>query len=271
MSYVALYMIEHLIYKIYRNKLGGAFIMANRDELKARYEDALFALLMNEVMISEGQKVEIQRAHLACNSYPGVTKKLSHRLIGAIDRKFAILWIRSACKLSLKFFNVLSIISFTAMLCFGTAFAFSPVLRANTINLIIEVVEESTDYQFTTSDIVGTAVLPEFSLTWIPDGFQLKEQELQSELIYKYYEGTNENVFNVTVIHTTENRVSIDTEDAISQTIRIGSFDGILTIEDNSKIVTWIDDIYQCQIIIAAEGLDTDALLCIACGLIWNK
>lgn len=76
--------------------------MNRREQLQDQYEDALFALLMDEIATIEGQKAEEENRRLQNDPSAAVPEDLDRRCMQLIHRHFAKQKARAAGRFTIK-------------------------------------------------------------------------------------------------------------------------------------------------------------------------
>ena len=128
--------------------------MNRRDELRERYEDALFAFLMEDVIETEGKKMLEENERLKQDPLAAVPEAVDYRCIQTIKRGFAKERRHTVGRITYRVLNRVAMIAVICALLFVTAFAASSEIRSKTINLLIEV-----------SDTFSTLTLRESQMT----------------------------------------------------------------------------------------------------------
>ena len=196
--------------------------MTRREQLQERYEEALFALLMDEYMEEEGEKALRENAALREDPQAEVPDPVVRRCLKRIDRHFAAQRARTVGRRSIRLVNRVAVAALVAMLLFTVAFAASPTFRINTLNLVIETFEESTSFVITEAASRGPQSI---EAGWLPDGYRLMEQEgsrVQKTNIYQT--GTGDTI-EVYVTNINNGEIAIDTENAEMNTVMIQGYE----------------------------------------------
>ncbi len=109
--------------------------MNRRDELRERYEDALFAFLMEDVIETEGKKMLEENERLKQDPLAAVPEAVDYRCIQTIKRGFAKERRHTVGRITYRVLNRVAMIAVMCALLFVTAFAASSEIRSKTINL----------------------------------------------------------------------------------------------------------------------------------------
>jgi len=145
--------------------------LTEHEKLIEAYEDALFAVLMEEVAQSEGNKALELSERLNADPDVKVPSSLHERSMKTIQTEFAKRSITQAGRVSKRIFNRVAVAALIAALLFTTAFATSERVRVYTYNAIIDVCDAYSRLTF--SSDVGS------KLTDLDDS-------IESNLVFNY-------------------------------------------------------------------------------------
>ena len=210
--------------------------MTRREQLREQYEDALFALIMDEVSEIEGQKAleenEAQKNDPDA-AVPDITMKRCRRVI---DREFAKRNARTAGRISIRVLNKVAMVALLGAFLFTGAFAASETFRVNTLNLVLETFEDSTHFRFEAeNDLRSDQSNEELKLTvgWVPDGFVLEEQGSDNNMIWYTYHGLGSDMLHIDLTNVTPGySTALDTEDALVENIQIDGYEVMITTKE---------------------------------------
>lgn len=211
--------------------------MNRKELLRERYEDALFALLMEEVATAEGEKALEENLRLQNDPAARVPESVDSKCRQTIHRYFArrrrLAFQTRSLRVAAKAMVAVGILS----TLFFTAFATSETVRLNTLNLVTEVFEEKTSFHF--ADNTGNED-PQIFAEWLPDGFLLSEEESGNEGPNSWVVYRNNNCF-IHIMRYNGNKkiLSLDTEDAQVYTKEINKKDATFIIKDGELQLIW--------------------------------
>ena len=233
--------------------------MTRREQLQDQYEDALFALLMDDLAWQEGERLLEENERLKHDPSADVPAEVTERCLKVINREFAKRNARKAGRISWNVFKRIVIAACVSMLLFSVAFAASETVRVNTLNLLIDVCDRYTDYRFggdtDEADITGFSG---YEVEWLPEGMTLTDQNIKSDYpnsIRKTYEGPNGEYLNVRLATLTPAGVwSFDTEDAVVEDITVNGWDASLITKDGFQLVIPFHETTQILRVIFATG-----------------
>ena len=118
--------------------------MNRRDELRDRYEDALFAMLMDEIAEKEAAMAQEENERLKDDPAAAVPEDVDRRCLQTISRYFTKQKRRDYTVKALKY-ALLAV--GLAVIMFTMAFASSENVRVNTMNLIYKSVRRQYGFR----------------------------------------------------------------------------------------------------------------------------
>ena len=164
--------------------------MTNRERLQENYEDALFALLMDDVAQTEGARLIRENEALRADPNAAVPAEIDRRCKQVIQRTLA----KRKHGMSLRKFGQqicrAAVIATIITSLFISAYAFSPSFRAGTLNLLLEIDDKVATWRF---DDGSLPQLPEeegmendisFDFSNIPDGYTITEIDSSPNQMY---------------------------------------------------------------------------------------
>ena len=177
--------------------------MTRHERLLEQYEDAFFALLMEDVMVREVQRLEAWNRQLA--EGPPVPESLDRRCQEAIRRYFSKERRRSAWRTTRKALRLAAVVMAVAATLFTTAFAVSEDFRTAAVNLAHTVTGKYIQWDIQrlpgggqTADGGQLDYFPNVAVGWVPEGFSYREGEFGSYAVFENGEGKS---FRVTVYY----------------------------------------------------------------------
>lgn len=234
--------------------------MTRREELQEQYEDALFALLMDDFAASEGAKALEENERLK-NDPEIVPLPVQQRCVKFINRYYNKQALRAAGRTAYRVLNRVAMVTLVIVVSFSTAFALSPTFRANTLNLVIETFDDHTQISFK-SEKQEVKDFKDKSLVtnWLPDDWTLVEERLSSRKKWMVFDTANGKA-EVSVSNSVTKVSNYDTEDADVRWVKIGSMDAMLIEEGNSFQMVWADtDRALLWSVLIENGSESDLL-----------
>ncbi|MCI9507956.1 MAG: hypothetical protein HFF62_15575 [Oscillospiraceae bacterium] len=253
--------------------------MTDRRRLLDNYEDALFALMMDELVEEEGQQLLEENERLKQDPDAAVPEDVDKRCLKTIKRTFARKHHMEVMRLVSAMFRKVAVFAFVMMIMYGTAYAAFPEVRTKTLNLLIEMSDVSA--RLTSDNNVGSAnsgnraenvsndgILQGYQLPPVPDGFEILS--MGNSPISGWIRYTNNQEKSIYLsIATAENMVrNRDSENVDSiEIIQIHSYDGLLIEKDDRIDITWCDTDRNNFISVSCTGIDRNTAVQFAEGL----
>lgn len=233
--------------------------MTRREQLREQYEDALFALLMDDFAWREGERLLEENERLKNDPGAAVPEDVMKRCRKVINQEFAKKTVSKAGRISWNVFKRIAIAACVSVLLFSVAFAASETVRVNTLNLLIDVCDRYTDYRFGgDTDEADTTGFSGYEVEWLPEGMTLTDQNIKSgNLCYvrKTYRGPNGEYLNIILDTLGEAGVlSVNTEDAAVEDITVNGWDASLITKDGFQLVIPFPETTQILSVIFATG-----------------
>ena len=242
--------------------------MTDREQLQEQYEDALFALLMDDLAEKQGQIYRAENEELKQDAAYAVPERTYGRCMKRINCCFAGRALKQAGKIAANALSKLSVAVFAGLLLLTSAMAVSPRLRADTLQFVFrfsrgsaEVVAFTEDHGIYLSD--GTLTV---NVDWCPEGYSLSEMYEGQDFFTCTYENESGGYIYVDVSGV-PNVSSIDTYQAKMTDIKVQGNDGIMSEKEEECILMWADTGNNCSVIVVARNVGADTALRFAEGL----
>ena len=222
--------------------------MTRKERLREQYEDALFALIMEEAAEAEGQKAleENRRLRDSGLAIPDGLRQRCHR---AIAKGFAGQELRRVGRGVSRVVTKVALVALVGMLLLTTVFAASEDFRVKTLNLALEIFEDHTEITLTPDEsIIASSVdsvVPQLTAGWVPDGFALVEEGENSAMAWKEFQNEEAGTqISITVFNLRTGRMSVDTEDAEMLPVQINGADAFIINDTEDEIIQiiWQED-----------------------------
>ncbi|WP_312612129.1 DUF4367 domain-containing protein [Oscillibacter sp.] len=233
--------------------------MTRQEQLRERYEDALFALMMEKVAISEGKKALEENERLKNDPAAEVPEAVSRRCQQMIRQHFAAKAARKAGKFTVKFFGKIAMAAGIAAMLFTSAFAVSETVRINTLNLVVEVFGESTDFYF--SDNLASDANSKIIAGWLPDGYILEDYGEENTDKWCIYRKSDDEYIQVIYTSGDGAILSADTENADTEDMQINGIQATLIKKDHELQLVWGTEDQAAFIQIIGTGITGEDLI----------
>ena len=219
-----------------------------RKKLVENYEDALFALLMDDYMQKEGNQIIPDE-----NDSIDIPDGMENRGLKSIRSGFRRLrlkrFLRSSGKIAVRIAIVVLAINFA----FSTAFLSVEAFRVKVLNMMLEYQETHTAVQFQPSVGTGQTYTIDDIQHVVPNGYVFDPDQYE-----QYRDGERAFFCNPDglIIEWSSlpiaTGLSLDTENAdIVEEIKVGEYDGLLVEKNGCSQITWGDynaeRVYYCN------------------------
>lgn len=239
--------------------------MTRQELLKEQYEDALFALLMDNFSAAQGKAAWEENERLKRDPAAAVPLPVQQRCLKQISRHFSRQYFRSVGRTCSRVVNRIAIVALISILLLTTAFAISPTLRSHALNLMISTLDDRTNLQFfAESKDSQTSENLQIVANWLPDGYVLDSQKNDSRGTWNQYRSQNEQIIQIDAAIRENSIVSIDTEDADTDSITIHDNKALLSQKDDTLQIAWLDQLTHVLWTIYGEGISKSDIIQIA-------
>ncbi len=244
--------------------------VTRHERLLEKYEDAYFALLMEDVVKKEGERLETLNEILQNNPEAAVPEHLDKRCLETISRHFARRQHRSALRKTGKVLRLIAVIMAVTMLLLTTAFAVSEEFRVATLNLMLKVTNEYTQFDIvrdrgnekTETQTPKRQNTFEYfenaEIGWLPEGFEYCKGEYN---LFARFENTDGVWLKIYILDGSYS-VSMDTENPDSiENIMINGNEGLCVVKNDYVNIITVDLTNNLFIhVMASNRLTTDTV-----------
>ena len=213
--------------------------MTRHERLLENYEDAYFALLMEDVAQMEGARLDQLNMELQNDPHAAVPEGLTKRCLKTINAHFSNIRRSSSLRIVKKAINLAAILIAISTLLFTSAFAISDEFRTATLNLVITANEKYTQLKMKQEDPPqesGNTMVTDSNkffknirLTWLPDGYEYLSGEYDYQAIF----ANDENNWIIINRFDGTSTYNVDTEGAeIVEEIMINGNSGLRIVKN---------------------------------------
>ena len=215
---------------------------------------------MDELATTEGQAALEENERLKNDPEYAVPADVRQRCLKTISRCCARKKLRRTGKVLCRGFSRVAVIGMICMLLFTTAFAASPTFRANTLNLVMEIFEDSTAISFSNSNSENSSFSEDFNVdvNWVPEGYTLVDQSEDPFLSSLRYRSETGDEILINVFKGEDGVLYVDTEDAQVEHLTIQGCDGLLVLKDGDAQLVWGNENGPYKVGIIAENTETE-------------
>lgn len=242
--------------------------MTNRERIEENYEDALFAIWMNDFAQRRGEKFLEENERLQNDPEAAVPEKLQRKNLSLIYRELRRnsqhFVFKRIGKAALQFVAAVAIMA----ALFGAAYALSPEFRASTLNVLMQLDERAASFQLLEDESAAPempALMPNITVGWLPEGFVGASPVYDGLQITVNCTNTNGDLIRVRVFTDDQTLSALDTEEAtLCVPITVQENPALLVEKDETLRITWADTSTNTYILIYSSAVDADTLLQIA-------
>lgn len=232
--------------------------MEQHEALFEQYEDALFALWMERVAVSEGKKLLEENERLKNDpaaAIPGTTMRRCRQTIG---RAFAKRSVTAVKRVGMRALHVAAIVVLICTVLMVTAVAMIPNARETLLNLVVEVLDTNTKFAFTPSE----NALP-LNARWLPEGFELSDRGNDSMSTWKTYVFEDAYI-SVYICYGDNTAHSVDTENAYCEDLLIQGIPAQFTDNGYEQHVTILIEEEGKVVDVMGAGVSREDLIAVA-------
>ena len=243
--------------------------MTHHELLQQQYEDALFALLMDEVAATEGRKALLENEALKNDPAAAVPEETMQRCRKIIIQGFRKQKMTAARRVGRRILHIAAIIVVICALGLSTAIAVSPAARKAVLNLAIQTLETDISMGFREDEM--HTELSEMIPGWKPLGFGLVDKGKTSAYVWRMYGNTDGAYITVKRINKEQASLSIDSETPNVEVINVQGNTGFLVEKDGELQVSFADEKTAVTVDFLAEGVSRDELILFAENLTYKN
>lgn len=251
--------------------------MKPHDKLMEDYEDAVFALLMEQVAQIEGEEFLKENERLKNDPAAAVPESLDRKCRQTIKRAFRKQKRQKWKATGEKAFHMvekLSVMACAVVLLFTGVYAVSPKTQLATLNFLVEMSDVATGLTFTDPDEqtlgdIDSNTLAGYSIPNLPKGFNLVNSTSDSRSALQAFANEQNESISIKVIYSDAAAIhNVDTENAdVGTPININDFEGKIIKKDDRIQISLTDTAHYNFIDIIAVNTDEEVVLNIAKGI----
>ena len=205
--------------------------MKSREQLQDEYEEALFALMMDELMEYEGKLLGLENQRLKQEGF-SIPTEVDNHCRNTIVKRFEDIAKENESRKIKRVWHTVLVAALISCLLFTSAYATVPSIRIATDNFIMKISNFSANMLF--GDEYTETRIPEYSFLAIPEKYDLIEEINEPDLDqYLYSDGTGYILIRVNY-NCVGKEHNVDVENAESvREVDINGFKGILVNKEN--------------------------------------
>lgn len=232
-----------------------------KTRLRENYEDALFALLMDDYAQTEGERLYEENKNLKNDPALALPEGMEKRGIQAIRKGFRRKRTRSFVKTSGKIISRVAVVVLALNIAFGVSFFSVEAFRVEILNMALNYQATHTTVEFVGEDAASSSQYSVEDLQKvIPDTYTLDSYEKTLDAEYALFVDPDgkQIIWDVFPADTTFN---LDTENAdYVEEVRVGTSDAIIVEKDGASTILWCNTFAGKAYCISAD-MEQDDLL----------
>ena len=241
--------------------------MTRREMLMEEYENALFALLMDEVAESEGRKAIEENERLKERGEPVISDTSRQRCMKTIARKTTQQDVKRYGRVASRVITKVAVAVLVAMLLFTMAFASSEDFRIKTLNFVIDTFDDRTELSLVSEETPGVsqAAVLQITVGWLPEGFNLVDAGNDGTSVWYQYDTEEGAMISVIAVDLTVGSLAVDTETAEMTPIEMKGTEAYIIQEANITQIIWrLSEYPDWMCLVTANGMKTEILIEVA-------
>ena len=153
-----------------------------RKQLQENYEDAMFALLMDDFALSEGARLLEESKAMNEDPAMALPEGMEERGLKMIRKAFRKKRLRTAAKVGRKYVPRLAVLLLVLNIAFGVTFFTVEAFRVEVLNMALRFQDTYTNIQFTgETTAASTGYTAEDLQKVLPDGYTMESYEKSSD------------------------------------------------------------------------------------------
>lgn len=247
--------------------------MNKNEQLHEQYEDALFALLMNEVAEANGNELMQKNEELLADPDAAVPERLSKRCMQVIEKSYRKAQIQNTVKNAARVLNRVALWILIPVFLFVGVFAASETVRVKTMNLLNREFGIGTEFRTSKDEYPSTALeqsTEEEFESVMPEGFSLVFSSA-NDISKNFLFANSENSEIYIALYSLLDRngaITVDTENAEVWHESIGQHDVMFVQKEDVYQATWADEATQRMYVIEGTNTSLEVLSSVISGII---
>lgn len=232
-----------------------------RKQLQENYEDAMFALLMDDFALSEGARLLEESKAMNEDPAMALPEGMEERGLKIIRKAFRKKRLRTAAKVGRKYVPRLAVLLLVLNIAFGVTFFTVEAFRIEVLNMALRFQDTYTNIQFTgETAAASTGYTAEDLQKVLPEGYTMESYEkTPAEEAASFINEDGKKIW--WRIHPIKVNVNLDTENAdFTKEILVNGYDGVMTEKDGLVNILWGDTAAQKVYNITGEMAMDDLL-----------
>lgn len=250
--------------------------MTRHEQLVENYENALFELLMEDIIEYEGEKIEKECEQLRNAPEFSIPPEMDRRCLKTIARACQKKRYRQLGEKAYKALSTAAVIVLVVLMLFTSAYAAFPSVRTGVLNLLIEMSDFATTMRLEdniSTDLMsgGKKSLGKYTYSGIPNEFTLMSSNETRKTSRDYYENGVGEYISISIAQGENSQLKVNTENAVSVSeITVAGYSGLLIVREDVAILALADTDAGMFITLYSNCLGETGLLEIAKTLTYS-
>lgn len=242
--------------------------MKNREQLQKDYEEALFELIMNDVMELEGELFHQENIRLQQEGIV-IPEIVDTNCRQTINREFERRSKQQNIRRMKRIWKTFLIAAMISCLLFTTVYATVPSVRRATINFVMEITQNVAILKGIDDTTEGNILLgaPQYRMNYVPVEFEFSDSGADDYSMWETYISENGRIDFSAVYGDASMLYGVDLEDCVYEELTINGRSGLLTEKNERFQVVLYDDSSGVIVDIVCNGLNKNEVLIIAQGI----
>lgn len=237
--------------------------MKSREELRSDYEEALFAMIMDEIMDLEGEALIAERERLALSEEFEISDELNKRCISAINDAFTAKKKETRRLKTRKVLRTVLVAAVVMCILFTTVYASVPAVRRATDEMMTALSGVCARLVF--GDAVVYVNNGHYVFSEIPKDFGVVEEGEGDGTKWCLYSNQRSTLMIEVNYASGFNEECVDLEDAdVVENIVFDVYEGVYVLKDDRIHIALHDVKRDNMILITSHRMDDDFVIDIA-------
>lgn len=240
--------------------------MTHSEKIREAYEDATFNLLMEQWATQQGEQYKTLNEQLKQDPACAVPSEVSQACYRTIRQEISKARQTRVKRAAGKALQRAAILIVALVLLMTGALALSPVLRAHTLNLVLETLDGHANISFFSSEEESAAGI--WGTGWLPDGYSCTYQS-ENDTMWEFENEAGHWIIFIVSPDTVG--IDLDTENAsVMETVYIGACEGLYVERPKDNSLIWGDAAAGKVLMLHSDDLDKATLLTVAEHVVLN-
>lgn len=215
--------------------------MNEKQMLYENYENAFFAIIINEATELDGKRLLEENEQLKRDPSAEISTSFRNRCLDTINKGLKSNKRKATKVTAKKIIRLLPLVAIVAVFLTAIAYAAIPAFRTDVLNLLLEISTEEITWSFKSNEHSTFQPQGQQSFTLdIPDGFYYAQGAVDELSEYVEYRDEQDKYINVTVFKGMDTCTGTDFEDLdYVEEFQIQGNYAVLTVKGDTTSIAW--------------------------------